>query len=112
MSVLQRLTKYVVLVVLAAALTLTLGASRHANASASNAPVVTGWTINKFAQPQPACTGAGFPGAVHYQRLECGFGYVAVAGTKITTPDRSVVKVSFIDRDGNTLRDDNIIRHS
>ena len=103
MSILQRLSKYAVLVALAAAITLTLGASRHATASASTAPAVTGWTLIKFVQTQPACTGAGFQGAVHYQRLECGFGYVAVSGTTITNPLRSVVKVSFIDRDGNTL---------
>jgi len=103
MSILQRLFKAALLVAMAAALALTVGASHHATASASTAPVVTGWTLIKFVQTQPACTGAGFQGAVHYQRLECGFGYTAVSGTKLTNPNRSVVKVSFIDRDGKTL---------
>jgi M6 family metalloprotease-like protein len=103
MSTLQRLLKSAVLVAMAAALALTIGASQHATASPANAPVVTGWTTVKFVQTQPACTGAGFQGAVHYQRLECGFGYVAVAGTKVTNPMRSSVEVSFLDADGNTL---------
>ncbi len=81
-----------------------LSAAKPATASEPGAFMSTSWTLIKFVQTQPACTGAGFQGAVHYTRLECGIGYTAVSGTKLTTPHRSVVKVGFFDRDGNLLQ--------
>ena len=101
---LRRLSKVAAPLVLGAFLALSLGSGQFASASEPGAPVVTGWTTIKFVQTQPACTGAGFPGAVHYQRLECGFGYAAVSGTTLTGALASVVKVGFIDADGNTLQ--------
>jgi immune inhibitor A len=80
----------------------TLTASAPAPAVESNAPIASGWTTFKFPQGQPACTGFGFGGAVYYDRLDCGFGYVGVTETRLTNPNRSVVKVSFIDSGGTT----------
>ena len=100
----SRLFRPAVLLALAFCIALLSGSSQLATASESAAPVATGWTLIKFVQTQPACTGAGFQGAVHYQRLECGFGYVAVSGTTLTGTTRSVVKVSFVDARGNTLQ--------
>ena len=84
MRIVTRLSKAVGPVVLAAFFALSLGSSQFASASEPGAPAVSGWTLVKFVQTQPACTGAGFQGAVHYQRLECGFGYAAVSGTTLT----------------------------
>jgi hypothetical protein len=63
---------------LAASLTIFLTAST-ATGNVQSAPVAAGWTLVKFVQPQPACTGAGFQGVEHYNRRECGFGYVKVS---------------------------------
>ena len=89
------------------ALSATLGAmiltsAAPAPAVEGLAPIASNWTMLKFAQGQPACTGAGFFGAVYYDRLDCGFGYVQVTETEVTQPNRSVVKVSFIDSSGVT----------
>ncbi len=65
-------------------------------AEAPTAAVASGWTLVKFPQSQPACTGVGFQGAVYYDRLDCGFGYVAVSETTAT----STVTVQFIDSTG------------
>ena len=103
MRIVSRLSKAVGPVVLAAFFALSLGSSQFASASEPGAPAVSGWTLVKFVQTQPACTGSGFQGAVHYQRLECGFGYAAVSGTTLTGALKSIVKVGFIDPAGNTL---------
>jgi M6 family metalloprotease-like protein len=74
-----------------------------ASGAPSGAPVASGWTLVKFPQGQPACTGVGFLGAVYYDRLDCGFGYVRVSETtQVPDPGRSVVKVSSIDSSGVT----------
>ena len=59
----------------------TLTAATPAPAVEGLAPMGSNWTIIKFAQPQPACTGSGFFGGVYYDRLDCGFGYVRVSET-------------------------------
>jgi M6 family metalloprotease-like protein len=87
---------------LAAILTMTLLTAAQAPASENPTPVATGWTLVKFPQPQPACTGLGFAGAFYYDRLDCGFGYVQVSETNLAQPNASVVKVSFIDSSGVT----------
>ena len=88
-------------VAIAAACLIALPGSIHAAAPAPKTVAATGWTLIKFPQGQPACTGVGWPSG-HYTRLECGFGYVSVTGTTLTgTP--SVVKVGFFDRSGNQL---------
>jgi len=87
---------------LAALLIVTLLAAAQSPATTEPTPVASGWTLVKFPQPQPACTGLGFEGAVYYDRLDCGFGYVQVSGTNLVNPNRSVVKVSFIDSGGVT----------
>jgi M6 family metalloprotease-like protein len=71
-----------------------------ASGAPNGAPVASGWTLVKFPQGQPACTGVGFLGAVYYDRLDCGFGYVQVSDTNLVQPQRSIVKVSFIDASG------------
>jgi M6 family metalloprotease-like protein len=87
----------------AALLATTLTAATPAPAVENSAPVASGWTMVKFPQPQPACTGLGFLGAVYYDRLDCGFGYVKVSETtQVAGPGRSIVKVSFIDSSGVT----------
>ena len=90
------------LAVAAAILATILTAAAPAPAVESQAPMASNWTMLKFAQGQPACTGAGFAGAVYYDRLDCGFGYMQVSETQLTQPNRSVVKVSFIDSTGVT----------
>jgi M6 family metalloprotease-like protein len=55
-----------------------------------------GFTVVKFPQPQPACTGVGFNGAHWFDALDCGFGYVAVGGTTAT----STVTVDAYDGSG------------
>jgi immune inhibitor A len=76
-----------------------------ATGSPSGAPAASAWTLVKFVQTQPACTGAGFQGAQHYNRLECGFGYmrVSVDGQNLPPTPPAIVKVSFIDRDGKVI---------
>jgi immune inhibitor A len=91
---------------LAASLMMFLTASA-ATGSAQHAPVASGWTLVKFVQTQPACTGVGFQGAENYNRLECGFGYfrVNIDGTELSpvTSTAALVKITFLDRDGNAL---------
>ncbi len=87
---------------LAALLIATLLTAAQSPATSQPAPVASGWTLIKFPQPQPACTGVGFIGSVYYDRLDCGFGYVQVTETNLVNPNRSVVKVSFIDSAGVT----------
>jgi immune inhibitor A len=99
-----RIALGIALAALAAFFAFALAPGQDAAASEAQAPVVTGWTLVKFVQPQPACTGSGFRDVVHYQRLECGFGYAAVSGTTLAGTLRSIVKVSFLDRDGNALQ--------
>ena len=93
----------IVWLVLAACLATFLTASSATGAA--SAPAATSWTLIKFVQTQPACTGAGFQGAEHYNRLECGFGYlkVNVDGKDLAPTTPAVVKVTFLDRDGNPL---------
>jgi M6 family metalloprotease-like protein len=74
----------------------------RALAAPAGAPSASGWTLIKFPQGQPACTGVGFIGPVYYDRLDCGFGFVQVSETSLSLPNRSVVKVSFIDSAGVT----------
>jgi M6 family metalloprotease-like protein len=88
--------------VAAAVLATTLTAATPAPAVESLAPIAANWTIVKFVQPQPACTGSGFQGSVYFDRLDCGFGYVRISNTSTVQPNRSVVKVSFIDSSGVT----------
>ncbi|MGH2537503.1 MAG: post-COAP-1 domain-containing protein [Candidatus Promineifilaceae bacterium] len=57
------------------------------------APAASGWNLVKFPQGQPLCSGLGFQGAVYYDRLDCGFGYVSVTGPTAA----SVVKVQILD---------------
>src|SRR5688572_5180174 len=91
------------LLLAAGLLATTLTAATPAPAVEGLAPPDAGnWTMLKFAQGQPACTGAGFFGAVYYDRLDCGFGYMQVSETRVTQPNRSVVKVSFVDSSGVT----------
>src|SRR5688500_2263921 len=82
--------------------TTVASAPEHAGPSGKAAqvssPIASGWTLIKFPEPQPVCTGVGFLGAVYYDRLDCGFGYVSVTETTPT----STVKVSFIDSAGVT----------
>jgi len=88
---------------LAAILIVTFMTAAQAPAVDNPAPVASGWTMVKFPQGQPACTGVGFIGAVYYDRLDCGFGYVKVSETtQVPGPGRSIVKVSFIDSSGVT----------
>ncbi|MEK6274919.1 MAG: PKD domain-containing protein [Actinomycetota bacterium] len=87
---------------LAGLLIATLLSAVQAPAVESPVPVASGWTTVKFPGPQPACTGVGFQGSVYYDRLDCGFGYVQVTETNLVQPNRSVVKVSFIDSSGVT----------
>ena len=61
------------------------------------APVASGWNLVKYPQGQPACAGLGSIGSVYYDRMDCGFGYVGVSETVLTS---SIVKVSFIDSSG------------
>ena len=79
----------VALALLALGLTVT---SAPAATAADGDHVASGWTLIKFPQGQPACAGAGFIGALHYDRLDCGFGYVGVTGTDET----SSVTVQFV----------------
>jgi immune inhibitor A len=60
--------------------------------------VATTWVTNKYPQGQPACSGVGYPGALYYDRRDCGFGWVAVSDTA----QGDVVKVAFITSDGVT----------
>ena len=83
------------LLLASAALATTLTAATPAPAVESLAPVAANWTLVKFVQPQPACTGSGFQGSAYFDRLDCGFGYVRVSNTNVVQPNRSVVKVSF-----------------
>jgi len=69
-----------------------------AEAKANHAPMAGGWTIYKYPVGQPSCTGAGYPGATYWDRLDCGFGFVPVSET---TPS-SVVKIATITSDGVT----------
>src|SRR5688572_22209123 len=86
------------LLLAAGVLATTLTAATPAPAvEGAASPVASNWTMLKFAQGQPACTGAGFFGAVYYDRLDCGFGWVQVSGTQLTQTNGSVVKVSFVD---------------
>jgi immune inhibitor A len=91
------------LLVSAVVLATTLAAAAPAPAVEGLAsPIASNWTLIKFPQPQPACTGSGFFGSVYYDRLDCGFGYVRVSETRVAQPNRSVVKVSFVDSSGVT----------
>jgi len=87
---------------IAIALMATTGLSVRAPASVaaapSGAPGASSWTLIKYPQPQPACTGVGYP-ALYFNRLDCGFGYVGVSGTTPT----SVVQVALIGSDGSAL---------
>src|SRR6187551_2450876 len=89
---------------LAASLTIFLTAS-SATGTSQSAPMAAGWTLIKFLQPQPACTGAGFAGAENYNRLECGFGYlkVSIDGKDIAPTTPAIVKVTFFDKNGQLL---------
>ena len=80
-------------------LSATAPAAPASIAKPATASAASGWTLIKFPEPQPACTGVGFQDAIYYDRLDCGFGYVSVSGTTPT----SVVKVSFIGADGSAL---------
>ena len=86
----------------AAILATILTAAAPAPAVESQAPIAANWTLVKFPQPQPACTGSGFQGSVYYDKLDCGFGYVRISETNVNQPNRSVVKVAFIDSSGVT----------
>src|SRR4051794_37599612 len=90
---------------LAAGLSILMTAA-SATGTAKGAPIASSWTLVKFVQPQPACTGAGFQGAQHYSRLECGFGYfkVSVDGASVAPTTPAVVKVTFLDGAGNALQ--------
>src|SRR6058998_879101 len=83
----------------AAILILTLLTAAQSPATTQRSPVASGWTLIKYPQGQPACTGLGFIGSIYYDRLDCGFGYVQVSETTLAGP-ASTVKVSFIDSTG------------
>jgi immune inhibitor A len=57
-----------------------------------------GWVVNKFPQPKPLCTGAGFA-ASYFDSLDCAFGSVKISGAVPT----SVVRVLFEAEDGTTV---------
>ncbi len=82
----------------AAALAPAPAADKSSMAVQGLVPVASGWTLIKFPQGQPLCTGVGFLGVVYYDRLDCGFGYMSVSETTST----STVKVSIIDSAGVT----------
>lgn len=69
-------------------------------ADSDPAPMASGWTIVKFPQPQPLCTGVGLLGSLYFDRLDCGFGYVTVSET---TPESTNVVVDFVGPDGNVF---------
>src|SRR5687768_9444845 len=73
-------------------------ANESSSAAQVATPIASGWTLIKFPGPQPVCAGVGFQGAVYYDRMDCGFGYVSVSETTST----SIVKVSIIDSVGTT----------
>jgi M6 family metalloprotease-like protein len=85
------------------ALVATTGLSVRAPAAVSAAPAgvlaASGWTLIKYPQGQPACTGVGYEGAIYFDRLDCGFGYVSVSNTTAA----SSVQVELIGSDGATL---------
>ncbi|MGH3032170.1 MAG: hypothetical protein ACRDNE_15690, partial [Gaiellaceae bacterium] len=62
--------------------------------------MASGWTIVKFPQPQPLCTGVGLLGSLYFDRLDCGFGYVTVSET---TPESTNVVVDLVGPDGNVF---------
>jgi immune inhibitor A len=99
----QRVRAHLSFVVVAAALASALigliGAQTAPGGAPPAAPTASGWTLVKFTQPQPACTGFGFIGAIYYDRNDCGFGFVQVTET---TEDSSV-SVEFLDPDENVL---------
>lgn len=89
---------------MAASLAASAAGAPASPAAPPAAPIASGWTLIKFPQGQPLCTGVGFIGPVYYDRLDCGFGYVQVSETNVTdtTKPFSIVKVSFIDSSGTT----------
>jgi hypothetical protein len=57
-----------------AAVATTLLALQQAAVPAGAAPAKAaagGWVVNKFPQPQPVCSGAGFAGS-YFDQLDCG----------------------------------------
>src|SRR5688572_33352336 len=71
---------------------LALPTAGPALADEPSAPMAGGWVLVKYPQPQPACTGVGWQGAVYYDRLDCGFGWVPVSETTPT----STVEIAFV----------------
>jgi immune inhibitor A len=57
-----------------------------------------GWVVNKFPQPKPLCSGAGFA-AAYFDSLDCGFGNVKISGAAPT----SAVRIEFVAEDGATM---------
>ena len=94
----RKVTFWLVAALLIAGLLYVSSPSVSANDSA--VPVASGWTLLKFPQGQPACTGLGYSGAIYFDRLDCGFGYVGVSETG---PD-SDVTFEIIDASG-AIRD-------
>ncbi len=94
----ERLVALVVIALLATT-GLSFRAPSPVAAASSASPAASGWTLIKYPQPQPACTGVGYKGAIHFDRLDCGFGYVSVSGTIAT----SIVQVALIGSNGATL---------
>ena len=88
----------VALAALLALAVLVLAQAQAPRAAESGAPVAGGWVLVKYPQGQPGCSGVGFRGALYFDRLDCGFGWVGVTDTTPT----SLVKVSFIDAAGVT----------
>jgi M6 family metalloprotease-like protein len=87
-----------------AAVATTLLALQQAAVPAGAAPAKAaagGWVVNKFPQPQPVCSGAGFAGS-YFDQLDCGFGRVKVSGATPT----SIVRVLSIAEDGTIVDTD------
>src|SRR4051794_16489337 len=79
--VLSWLSRTATLLAIAAALSFGALAASAADPPGTTDRTASGWSIVKFPEPSPLCTGVGWTGAVYFDRLDCGFGTVAVSGT-------------------------------
>lgn len=95
---------------LAAVLLLSVAAPATADGGAQPLPAASGWTTYKDPTPQgplATCAQAGWP-AQYYDRLDCGFGVVAVSETTAA----STVAVSFAGPDGTVFLTQDAVRRS
>ncbi len=109
------LSKYLPLVALLIMVaTMLVPAQAHHETAArtiSATPAAGTWTLLKFPQPAPACTGVAYSGITYFETIDCGFGYVTVS----ETTDTSTVVVELVDSTDTvvdtvttTYRDDDI----